>query len=289
MVRAVAAVAALLAVPASCASLVGFDSDYTVESASSASAGGQGGDGGDGGDGGSSTSGGEGGEGGAPEACEHDLCLGGPALTDGCNECVTTVCAQDSFCCNGLWDAFCVNTAIFECDLDCCGDGQCIGGGANTCTGCPADCGPCGCAHSVCVTGAALDRDGCHDDDCRQLVCAGMPSCCVDDFSWTKDCVDAKATLCTDDTSCVDRVCDDQPSCCTTGWTQGCVDLAEATCDVSCQCETPVCSGGDNGEDQTSSCDPCVEAVCTFYPACCTDGWLPLCNEYAATICGLAC
>jgi hypothetical protein len=290
-IRAVAATAALLAVPASCASLVGFEDDYQVQPATGPSSGAQGGDGGAASSGGAGGTGAAttGGSGGAPAACAHDVCVGGPKLEDGCSQCVTDVCEADPYCCGdmgGEWDDACVYGANDLCDLDCCGDGSCLG--TDTCTNCLSDCG-CACPHSVCTTGAALDRDACHDEACRQLVCAQMPACCTHAYSWTKSCSDAKATICADDDSCVDKVCNSEASCCTDSWTNQCVTIAKNLCDVTCECETPLCVVGAQFEDLTAGCDPCAEAVCAFDPACCTAGWGPFCVAHASKICGLDC
>jgi hypothetical protein len=45
------------------------------------------------------------------DTCSHDACEYGDALTDGCNSCVTSVCAQDDFCCTDKWDTFCQDIA----------------------------------------------------------------------------------------------------------------------------------------------------------------------------------
>lgn len=52
-------------------------------------------------------------------ACAHDLCVEGAALVEGCDPCVTLVCAEDEFCCNNAWDNLCVGQAVDLCGLDC--------------------------------------------------------------------------------------------------------------------------------------------------------------------------
>lgn len=41
--------------------------------------------------------------------CAHDECVEGAALTDGCSQCVTDVCADDPYCCTNLWDNYCID------------------------------------------------------------------------------------------------------------------------------------------------------------------------------------
>jgi len=43
----------------------------------------------------------------------------GAALVNGCDACVTAVCAQDPFCCNNTWDVICVNQVSGACGIDC--------------------------------------------------------------------------------------------------------------------------------------------------------------------------
>jgi hypothetical protein len=48
--------------------------------------------------------------------CSHSPCSAGARLTNGCEACVTTVCAGDSYCCDTSWDASCVTEASSACD-----------------------------------------------------------------------------------------------------------------------------------------------------------------------------
>lgn len=104
--------------------------------------------------------------------CEHDVCMAGAALTSTCDPCVSSVCTQDSFCCdmaNGTWDTTCVNIAK---------DG-----------GVHPDCSGTCCAHSECTEGAKLEA-GC--SLCVDSVCGQDSYCC--DNEWDGVCVDiAKA------------------------------------------------------------------------------------------------
>ncbi len=53
--------------------------------------------------------------------CSHSVCEAGAALVDGCSQCASTVCANDSACCdpNFGWDALCVDEASFLCGASC--------------------------------------------------------------------------------------------------------------------------------------------------------------------------
>jgi hypothetical protein len=48
---------------------------------------------------------------GGMQACPHDPCSTGKALSEGCNPCVKQVCAGDAFCCDEEWDGLCVEEA----------------------------------------------------------------------------------------------------------------------------------------------------------------------------------
>ncbi len=64
---------------------------------------------------GSYTAGGGGGGG----SCAHDKCTSGSALTSGCDSCVTSICAADSYCCTTSWDSICVGEVSSVCGLTC--------------------------------------------------------------------------------------------------------------------------------------------------------------------------
>jgi hypothetical protein len=52
-------------------------------------------------------------------ACDHKICKTGDPLADGCDYCVTEVCAQDSFCCDIAWDDLCVDQLEQSCGASC--------------------------------------------------------------------------------------------------------------------------------------------------------------------------
>jgi vibriolysin len=54
-----------------------------------------------------------------PTGCAHDKCTVGGALTSGCDPCVTSICAVDSFCCSTSWDSLCVGEVSSVCGLSC--------------------------------------------------------------------------------------------------------------------------------------------------------------------------
>lgn len=53
------------------------------------------------------------------DTCVHDVCTAGEALVKGCNECSTTVCDADDFCCTYEWDPVCVQKAVELCGATC--------------------------------------------------------------------------------------------------------------------------------------------------------------------------
>jgi len=61
-------------------------------------------------------------EGPPPEgpAC-HDVCEVGGPMTASCGDCVSDVCAEDPYCCDGVWDEACTNTASIACSAITCG------------------------------------------------------------------------------------------------------------------------------------------------------------------------
>jgi hypothetical protein len=107
---------------------------------------------------------------GGPVGCAHSECVAGPALTSGCSDCATTVCAADAYCCSNEWDSICVNQAATLCSIGC-------GGGT--------------CLHGECAEGPALTV-GC--SSCVDLICAEDTYCC--DTYWDSVCVGHVAEKC---------------------------------------------------------------------------------------------
>jgi len=58
-------------------------------------------------------------------SCAHGLCVEGPALVPGCDDppvvpsCVSAICNQDAYCCNGAWDGLCVAEVQSVCGFGC--------------------------------------------------------------------------------------------------------------------------------------------------------------------------
>ncbi len=53
------------------------------------------------------------------EQCTHDLCQSGDALVEGCDPCVSAVCAADPYCCATAWDSRCIEQVTSACGLSC--------------------------------------------------------------------------------------------------------------------------------------------------------------------------
>jgi subtilisin-like proprotein convertase family protein len=54
-----------------------------------------------------------------PPTCAHSECTTGVKLTSGCDACVTSICASDSFCCATRWDSVCVGEVSSICGATC--------------------------------------------------------------------------------------------------------------------------------------------------------------------------
>jgi hypothetical protein len=112
--------------------------------------------------------------------CTHGVCALGAALVTGCSSCATSICAVDSFCCDGVygsWDSICVDEVRSVCNSALC---------------------PSACAHSPCSTGALL-TSGCDGSPpspwgCVTSICTVDPYCC--DTEWDSLCVDEVISVC---------------------------------------------------------------------------------------------
>jgi hypothetical protein len=169
-----------------------------------------------------------------------------------------------------------------------CCDGICSGG---VC----APCGPVGSACSddsqccfslcdddagVCVPnptceplGAACDGEqaNCCSGFCTPLNVCGTPSC-------GHDVCTPGAPLSETCSACVDMVCSEQPSCCSTGWNGLCVSLANVTCGAGCAACLP--DGDACAPNGPPCCDgSCFEGTCT---SACTPAGTP-CDFDAGT------
>ena len=52
-------------------------------------------------------------------ACDHDVCIAGVALVEGCDPCVARVCASDPSCCTTAWDSECIGAMTVACGVSC--------------------------------------------------------------------------------------------------------------------------------------------------------------------------
>jgi hypothetical protein len=53
--------------------------------------------------------------------CAHSVCVVGDALVSGCSQCASTVCSNDSSCCDPTlgWEPLCVSAAEQFCNVAC--------------------------------------------------------------------------------------------------------------------------------------------------------------------------
>jgi len=218
----------------------------------------------------------------------------GPWCSD--TACCEAVCAADSFCCEVIWDAFCVR-GTYEFDGAC---------------GCLLECGDV-CAESCCVPHFA---PGCNDEACCDLVCDTDAFCC--DTEWDQTCAELAAELCggkdgacpppcglpeygsccvahgspgCSDLECCTEVCKVDPFCCDGSWDVTCAKYAGSECSV--------CSGGGGlacGASQAGSCfevhtnpycdfEACCLLTCKYIPECCSVGWDQSCVAFAEKEC----
>jgi hypothetical protein len=177
------------------------------------------------------------------------------------------VCAQDSFCCEFVWDSVCVDEVNdFGCG-DCtgtgpsCGDGACVAG--EDCIFCPADCGECPGGDCCNPHGTA----GCGDGGVQDCVCAEDAWCC--DVEW--------------DVTCVLEVVSFQCGTCEGGTVPVCGD---GMCKAGETCETCPADCGPCGSTgaccevhESTGCDkPMVQGcVCQQDAYCCQVAWDETC------------
>jgi hypothetical protein len=102
--------------------------------------------------------------------CAHDDCKTGTNLANGCDACVTEICAVDSYCCSTAWDRLCVNEVGSVCGKSCSGNS---------------------CAHAICTAGGNL-ANGC--DPCVTQICTVDSYCCT--TAWDSICVGEVASVC---------------------------------------------------------------------------------------------
>lgn len=136
--------------------------------------------------------------------CPHDLCSVGTALVKGnaCHPCVATICDDPlySACCDtaqGAWSTVCVKQVTDKCGLTCetgVWTQDCVSQVDSLCGArCLADPEPPTCDHHPCLLGGPLDP-AC--DPCVDQVCADNPSCCTTE--WDSFCLNQLVTVCAD-------------------------------------------------------------------------------------------
>ena len=161
--------------------------------------------------------------------CAHDDCTTGGALANGCNACVSSICAVDPYCCTTGWDSICVGEVGSVCGQTC---------GSQ-------------CAHDECKTGGTL-TSGC--DTCVTAICLVDSYCCA--TAWDRLCVNEVGSVCGKSCSggptcahpicstggklttgcdpCVTKVCATDSYCCSTSWDSICVGEVSSICGQSC-------------------------------------------------------
>jgi hypothetical protein len=118
-----------------------------------------------------------GGGGPGPGECAHDKCSYGDPLADGCNSCVSQICAADPYCCDVYWDGLCIQESRTVCNSLKCAEASGT------------------CAHPLCDTGALL-ASSCDagQSNCVAQICAVDSWCCT--VNWDSICVGEVASVC---------------------------------------------------------------------------------------------
>lgn len=204
-------------------------------------------------------------------------------MTAGCQDelCCVQVCGFDPYCCDAVWDQFCVQAAGEFCILNI---PACIEIGPGV----------------TCLQ--AHDEPGCSDPYCCELVCTIRIDCC--DIAWDETCAIIALNACSgcglstagpcmiphaepfcDYAPCCDAVCQILPDCCTDSWDASCVSTAESACcgmATSGSCfeitGSPFCNDPD-----------CCSMVCNQDLFCCITSWDDLCLDLAFQLCAPQC
>ncbi len=97
---------------------------------------------------------------------------------------------------------------------------------------------------------------------------------------------------------CIDQICTQDPSCCTTAWDAQCIESVRTLCgslicdESAGSCAHTLCS---EGEALTEFCDTppaatsCVDAICEARPSCCSATWDSTCVALVDSACGQSC
>jgi hypothetical protein len=256
-----------------------------------------------------------------------DCCAPQPSASCADTDCASCVCAYDASCCEVVWDAHCVVTAVSKCGAECgcgCGDTVCAGG--ENCLNCAPDCGNCPptCGDSLCESGesCAVCPADCGECAvvCNDGVCSGAENCvtCAQDCgACASDCCTPHLGLGCSQPDCSACVCALDDICCTLGWDNACMSLAAFDCAGACDCnlcvgshcncgdsvcdpeescadcpeDCGVCSGNCCDEQESPSCTAplCASCVCAIDSFCCAVLWDPLCSSAAYEQCVGSC
>ena len=182
------------------------------------------------------------------DPCAGDCCE--PNFTPACNDedCCSSVCDDDPFCCDDLWDITCASQAR--------NNPECNDPDENETAPCPLP--QCGdqAAGSCCLPNGT---PSCNNLDCCDAVCTIDPFCCGDDSdgqgTWDSGCVELATERCDicgppvqcgdddagpccvangspncDDGACCEIVCIFDEICCFAEWDQDCADAAQILC-----------------------------------------------------------
>ncbi len=131
------------------------------------------------------------------------------------------VCADDTYCCESVWDGVCVaqveSLGCASCDVVKCGDGLCDPN-AEDCEKCPQDCGAC----PVCGDGNCDANENCEScpGDCGEC----QPACCET----------TNTPGCPEDPAIEACVCAQDFFCCIFSWDSLCVNQVEQAGCGSC-------------------------------------------------------
>jgi len=209
-------------------------------------------------------------------------------------ECCRTVCNFDQFCCEGTWDALCVQTAEILCGGPV-GNCQtsvrscwipnylpgCTGGSYGSGSGPP-------CCETICLTIDPFCCDARWDAVCaREASALCVPDDRPDVPVGPGSCLEPHGTPACSNEECARAVCTVDPSCCATGgaWDVNCVLAAMAVCPAAGGC--PAEGNCFVEHPETAGCRDasCCNGVCSIDPACCGVSWDTICADIAEAVC----
>jgi hypothetical protein len=205
---------------------------------------------------------------------------GSPNCSD--EQCCTSVCTIDPFCCFKEWDFACVSLAFANCDS-------------------PQE--ACGLSPRSCWVPSYWTA-GCSDAACCARICSQIdPYCC--DTRWDAICAYQANFACTPSfptqigresceaphespgcavPDCMRGVCSVDPTCCTEQWDVRCVQIAAGVCTFSASCPA---AGSCFSSHASPGCEDsaCCNATCYVDPSCCVGEWDSSCANLARSAC----